>query len=509
MLSGLLMDAALPPLSLWPLAWVALVPLWTVLLSCSRGSWKLAMGYGLVWGLSYYGSSLIWITHLHPLMWLGVPWLGSIAVALFAWSFITLWGTASLMAWCLAFRWIVRWRPHSIALRLILGTGLWCLMETLRNYTPLDWSHLSLTQSPGNLWILHLSRLSGPMAVTAILVAVNGLLAEAWRQHRHLHEHGASSRFLIAGALVLSVVGHGIGAGLYFQPAPDNELSAINLGLVQGSVPTREKLTLAGVSQAVAAYTEGYLSLATAGVDAVVTPEGAIPLMWDPDAARLTPLIEAVQRIGVPLWLGTFAPLHHGEEFQYSQSLLEIRQDGLSHGRYNKIQLVPLGEYIPFDPILGLIINRLSPLDSYMIPGELDQTFNTSLGTGIVGICYESAYSRLFWHQAKNGGEFIVTASNNDPYPTGMMMQHHALDVQRAVELDRWAIRITNTGLSGLVDSHGRTRWLLAPQVYQLAKGRLYRHQNQSLYGAWGDWVTPVLLLGGIGLGALGRSRTS
>ena len=72
MLSGLLMDAALPPLSLWPLAWVALVPLWTVLLSCSRGSWKLAMGYGLVWGLSYYGSSLIWITHLHPLMWLGV-----------------------------------------------------------------------------------------------------------------------------------------------------------------------------------------------------------------------------------------------------------------------------------------------------------------------------------------------------------------------------------------------------------------------------------------------------
>ncbi len=502
-LSGLLMDLALPPFSLWPLAWVALIPLWLALLKSTAGPWQLAAGYGLVWGLSYYGSSLVWITHLHPLMWMGLPWVGSIAVALFAWGFITIWGTVSLMVWCLAFRWIVRWRPQSIALRLILGPGLWCLMETLRNYTPLDWSHLSLTQSPNNLWILHLSRLSGPMAVTAILVAVNGLLAEAWWHWRYRQASTAVSRSLVAGALVLALLGHGIGAGLHFRPAANAPSLAITLGLVQGNVPTREKLTLAGINQAIDGYTQGYLSLAAEGVDAVITPEGAIPLMWDPDAARITPLIEAVQRVGVPLWLGTFAPLPDGEEFQYTQSMLEIRQDGLPHGRYNKIQLVPLGEYIPFDPILGLVINRLSPLDSSMVPGDLDQTFQTPIGTGIVGICYESAYSRLFWHQARNGGEFIVTVSNNDPYPAWMMQQHHALDVQRAVELDRWTLRVTNTGLSGLVDSHGRTEWLLAPRQYHLAVGKLYRHQPLSLYAQWGDWLTPVLLIGGFGFGFL------
>jgi len=504
-LSGLLMDLALPPFSLWPLAWVALIPLWLALLQSAAGAWKLAAGYGLMWGLSYYGSSLVWITHLHPLMWMGVPWLGSIAIALFAWGFITVWGTVSLMAWCLAFRWVMRWRPQSIPLRLILGIGLWCLMETLRNYTPLDWSHLSLTQSPNNLWILHLSRLSGPMAVTAILVAVNGLLAEAWWHWRYRKPPSAVSRSLVTIALVLVLAGHGIGAGLYFRPAADNPSSTITLGLVQGNVPTREKLTLAGISQAIEAYTEGYLTLTAEGVDAVITPEGAIPLMWDPEAARITPLIEAVQRIGVPLWLGTFAPLPDGANSQYTQSLLEIRQDGLPHGRYNKIQLVPLGEYIPFDPILGLVINRLSPLDSYMIPGDVDQTFTTSVGTGIAGICYESVYSRFFWHQARNGGEFIINASNNDPYPPWMMEQHHALDVQRAVELDRWAIRVTNTGLSGLVDSHGRTRWLLEPLEYRLAVGQLYRHPNNSLYAAWGDWLTPALLIGGLGLGVIYR----
>jgi apolipoprotein N-acyltransferase len=184
--------------------------------------------------------------------------------------------------------------------------------------------------------------------------------------------------------------------------------------------------------------------------------------------------------------------------FQYTQSLLEIRQDGLPHARYNKIQLVPLGEYIPFESVLGLLIDRLSPLNSYMVPGDLDQRFDTSLGVGIVGICYESVYSRLFLHQARNGGEFMLTASNNDPYPLWMMQQQHALDVQRAVETDRWALRVTNTGLSGLVDGHGRSRWLVKPQEYRLATGTLYRHQHRSLYVAWGDWLTPLLLAAGL-----------
>ena len=503
--SGLMMNFALPPYSLWPLAWGALIPLWLVLLGSAAGPWRWAAGYGLIWGLSYYGSSLVWITHLHPLMWMGVPWLGSIAIALFAWGFITLWGTLSLVAWCLVFRWLVRWRPQGTAMRLLLGTAGWCLMETLRNYTPLDWSHLSLTQSPHNLWILHLSRLSGPMAVTAVLVAVNGLFAEALWHRRLGYRPPVASRALVLGAMVVMVFSHALGAGLYFRPAADREPLSITLGAIQGNVPTREKLTLAGINQGVEAYTEGYLALAVEGVDAVVTPEGAIPLMWDAEAARLTPLMAAVRRVGVPLWLGTFAPLPGGDPRQYTQSLLDIRQDGLPHGRYNKIQLVPLGEYIPFEPLLGLVINRLSPLDSYMVPGDLNQTFETSIGTGIVGICYESVYSRLFWHQARHGGEFIVTASNNDPYPVWMMQQHHALDVQRAVELDRWAIRVTNTGLTGLVDSHGRTRWLVEPQDYRLRVGKLYRHSQLTLYGSWGDWLTPGLL--GVGLVCAGVRR--
>ena len=238
------------------------------------------------------------------------------------------------------------------------------------------------------------------------------------------------------------------------------------------------------------------------GVDAVVTPEGALPQLWNPNSPQGAAIIRTVEQAGVPLWLGTFAPvLGEGrfakrslQESQYTQSLLEIRPDGAIHGRYDKVQLVPLGEYIPAEAVLGRLISRLSPLDSYLVPGAPRQRFETSVGIGIVGICYESAYSRLFRRQAQAGGEFIVTASNNDPYPVWMMRQHHGFDVLRAVESDRWALRVTNTGLSGLVDNHGRTLWLGAPQTYLTHRATLDRRQGLTPYVRWGDWLTPLLL---------------
>jgi apolipoprotein N-acyltransferase len=124
------------------------------------------------------------------------------------------------------------------------------------------------------------------------------------------------------------------------------------------------------------------------------------------------------------------------------------------------------------------------------VPGASHQSFRSQVGVA-VGICYESAYSDLLRRQVRDGAEFIVTISNNDPYPLGMMARHHALDVLRAVESDRWALRITNTGLSGLVDNQGQTRWLGPPHRRTLHQTRLYRRQSQTLYVRWGDIRSP------------------
>lgn len=488
--SGLLMSLAAPPISLWPLAWFGLVPLWIVL--SSRLTWRTSFLYGLLWGIGFYGSVLSWITALHPLTWMGIPWLSSIAIAASAWSFVTLWGGVAVGFWAIGLQALTRLKGIRPAAKIVAGTTLWCFIEVLRNQTPLDWVPLALTQSPNNLWILQLSQISGQLLISALLVTFNGVLAEGYQVLGSRTSQRSLKPFL-ASACILAVGAHCLGAVLFIQSS-SLQLTPLKIGVIQGNVPTRVKLTPKGVRQAWDGYLAGYQALVAQGSDAVLTPEGAIPAIWNPQTAQSTLLTQTVKSAGVPLWLGTFATDPQDSSFsRVTQTLMEITSQGVAAGRYNKIQLVPLGEYLPLKWLIGRIIGRLSPLDSYLVPGISRQQFATSLGPAIVGICYESAYGRLFREQTRQGGEFILTASNNDPYPLRMMVQHHALDVIRAIESDRWAVRATNTGLSGIVDPKGRTLWLAKPHTYTVHQATIYRHQTRTPYTRWGNWILPIL----------------
>ena len=129
-----------------------------------------------------------------------------------------------------------------------------------------------------------------------------------------------------------------------------------------------------------------------------------------------------------------------------------------------------------------------------MVPGDLGQQLQTPFGPMAAGICYESVFSDLFRQQIARGGQAIFTASNNDPYPPRQMIQHHAQDVMRAIETDRWAVRATNTGISGVVDPRGRSRWLSSPDEYTTHLATIYRRQTRSLYVRWGNWLLPLLI---------------
>ena len=110
-----------------------------------------------------------------------------------------------------------------------------------------------------------------------------------------------------------------------------------------------------------------------------------------------------------------------------------------------------------------------------------------------MGICFDSVFAHLFRHQTAQGGQFILTASNNDPYSARMMAQHHAHDVMRAIETDRWAVRATNTGYSGVVNPHGQTVWRSGVQTYETHVAAIYRRQTRTLYVQWGNWLLIVL----------------
>jgi apolipoprotein N-acyltransferase len=475
--SGICMGLGTAPTSAWFLAWVAIAPLWAILADTKERN--LALVYSLAWGIGYHGLALSWITGIHPMTWLGVPWLASLGIAVFCLVFITLWGAAIVTLWGWGM-WLTRLTPFW--LQILIATALWCSLEALWSQGALFWSSISYTQSPNNLFILHLGQISGPSTITAAILLVNGCLAKAWLNRKQTHQ------FLSLGCILL-IFFHLIGWGLYRIPLPESPDTALKVGIIQGNIPNEIKLSPPGWQKAIEGYTTGYQALADLGAQGVLTPEGALPFSWE--QVKNTSFYTAIREKKVVAWLGAFADRGGNS---YSNALLTISGTGEILSEYYKVKLVPLGEYIPFKEILGGLINRLSPLQAEQIPGSENQVFDTPFGRAIAAICYESAFSQIFRHQAANGGGFILSASNDAHYSPTMPAQHHALDIMRAIETQRWALRAVNTGYSGVIDPHGHTVWRSELKAYQTHLATIFRLQTQTLYVRWGDWLTPLLL---------------
>ncbi|MBD2296746.1 apolipoprotein N-acyltransferase [Anabaena sphaerica FACHB-251] len=493
-ISGILMGVTVAPFGAWFLAWFTLAPLWVLVV---KNTTKKTILHAFLWAIAYHGIALSWLTGIHPMNWLGVPWWPSLFITIFCWSFISLWGGLLVSLWAFL---MVRLDKQKPWLRILIGTALWCGLESLWSSGSLWWSSLAYTQSPHNLVILHLGQLSGPNTVTAVIVAVNGLVAESWiyfctQRRRGAEEErktSASLRFFnkyLISATILLITSHILGFILYSQPLNNNENSDLKIGVIQGNIPNEIKLLPQGYRKAITGYTNGYLQLASQGVDGVLTPEGALPLYER--NFKNTPLLDAVKDKGVIAWIGGFG--ERGKS--YTNSLFGVNSKGEVTSRYDKSKLVPLGEFVPFEEIVGALVQRLSPLDEHQVHGAKNQVFDTPLGRAIVGICYESAFSEIFRYQAFNGGQFILSSSNDAHYTAAMADQHHAQDIMRAIETDRWAVRATNTGYSAFVDPHGRTLWKSGYNSYETHAEIIYPRQTQTLYVRWGDWLMPLLLV--------------
>lgn len=518
---GIAMGMTFAPVEAWYLAWIALVPLWY--LSCRRGSGKSL--YAFCWGLGCYGVALAWIFGIHPMTWMGVPERESLAIACFCWAFISIWGASLVLFWSLGWRFVSAKAKLNPAIRVIWGVTIWCVLERLYSLTDLWWTSLALSQSPHNLTIVHLGQISGPTTVTAVIVGVNGLIAEAalaikkyapqailfrLKNQGELYGRDLYPEYLpvpkertekltyvgikikiaapyIFSAIALLISSHAIGAALVHRPptAPV-ESAVVEVGIVQGNIGNELKHYRAGHDYAIERYTKGYRELADRGVDVVVTPETALP--FTEDRLKNTSFYQAILEKKVTALVGAFGS--SGRSF--TNSILTIDSTGNIFSRYDKWKLVPLGEYIPLEQFIGKFIDRLSPLDSHLRAGEFAPIVNTPVGHIIFGICYDSAYAEHFRQQAQHGN-FIVTASNDAHYGAGMAKQHHAQDIMRAIETDRWTVRASNTGYSAIIDPHGNTEWISHLNEFATHAHQIYRQHTQTLYVRFGDWLTPLL----------------
>ncbi|MGA0197744.1 MAG: apolipoprotein N-acyltransferase [Prochlorotrichaceae cyanobacterium] len=536
-LAGISFALAAPPWGWFGLAWFSWIPLWWAIdpwdIDRQGNTSPQRRGIlGLVWGLGYYGISLHWVTGLHPLTWLGMSWWSSITISVGCWIFLVLWHTAPLVLWMMILGELTRRCHWTRSQTLAFGVALWCSLDWLCSYLPIYSGSLAISQSPGNLWLLYSTRWFGPFGISAAIVLVNGGLAYGLRsllRQRARPTRNDESLTLTAAtptfatplpwwslAMGVFLALHGIGWGLA-QESTRAEASAppsppLTIGVIQGNIPTRIKLTPAGIQQSLKTYRQGYEALANLGVDAVLMPEGALPMVWEGKTRLQSSLYQSIRRLGTPAWVSTFLTTEPppGEEPNpgLTQSLIAVDSSGATTSRYNKIKLVPLGEYIPFQNLLSKILQRLSLMEGSLTPGGPGQSFNTPWGTAAIAICYEPAFSYIIQNQVKQGAQFILTVSNLDPYDTRLMAYQEALNIMRALENDRWLVAASNTGYSSLISPQGQVKWRSAPHQLVIAPVQLYPRQTQTLYSQTGDGLILCLLWGwGLSVWLLGRLR--
>ncbi len=436
-LSGALLAACFPALGLWPLAWIALVP-WLVSLRLAGGGGALLGSW--LGGFVFYGILLYWL-------------------GLFGWS---VWALAcavlgiSSLAWGLAVRWIGRLGASP---RILGAAVLWCGVEYARGLGQFGftWGWLGYSQSPA-LELLPVARVAGTLGLSFLILLVNAALAELVvslsREERLFRPALRTISILSLAALA------GIGAGKLMARQGDLQGPALRVAIVQGSAhgPLRVEgvnvpLTWEEMQHAREIYQTLTMEAARARPSLIVWPESVLTAAPERDPAVAEWVSRATRSSGA--WLLAGGPYYDGAGRQFNSAYLYAPSGNLL-ARYDKVHLVPFGEYVPARerlPFLDRYNVRHTDFSSGAVH-RLLQAGTVSLGPMI---CFESIFPEISWSLVKKDAQALVIITNDAWFGhTAAAAQHRQIAVLRAVEANRWVVRAASTGLSCFIAPDGR-----------------------------------------------------
>ncbi|MBI3449389.1 MAG: apolipoprotein N-acyltransferase [Acidobacteria bacterium] len=478
LVSGGLLAAAFPPLDLSWAGWFLAAPLFV--LAVTARTPLAAAREGFLFGLAFQAATFAWWYDL-LVKWgrlsqpeaAGVYLLLAIHVALF-FSLLGFWSHR------IADR---RGRP----LALLVGPAIWAGLEWIRGFlfTGLPWSLLGATQARAPLF-LQVADLGGVFAVSLVVAAGSAAAAAWWlRARRVAFVHLALIALAAAyGAARLALPGH----------VADR---SIRVGLVQGNVAEEEKWDPSRAPAIFSAHLDATRRAAAAGAKLVVWPESAVPSPLVSSPAYLGALDLLAKDLGVDLLVGSVHYERRGapDERTYNSAFL-ISGSGHPMQRYDKVHLVPYGEYVPLRRFLGFV-EKLVVEASDFTPGARPRVLKGAGATLGPLVCFEAIFPSLARSVSLQGAELLVNLTN-DAFlgDSAGPRQHLGLAVIRAVEERRYLVRAANTGISAVVDDRGRVLQSLAYGGAGILVTDVPLASGLSVYARVGDavsWICVIL----------------
>jgi len=524
-LSAALLELPFPlagPLPLWrtAFAWFGLAPLLCVILS-KPGPRPILRGFrlGYLSGFLWYMGNCYWVRDTMakygdlPAI---VPVLLLTGYSLVLGLYIGVFGLSLAL---------IRQATGSKRLALAAAPVLWVALElAAARITSVPWDQLGYSQVDNPL-VNQLAPWTGVYGISFLLVAVNALLAGAlvvdrcpprtfWQGPR---PWGIAGFFLLAvGALGVTLT----------PPTPKATASAVliqpNLDVGQETrwdAPGEWDAHMAQFSQLAGeeckTYIAGTPQTGASNGEIVCPPYPTHPdlIVWPESPAPFDEADPRFQKTVRTLAVSNHASLIVGnigwsqdpanQEWDYFNSALVVGADGNRVGRYDKIHLVPFGEYVPFAKLITFA-RKLTGRVSKFTRGDERKVFRLAASNGAahrygVFICYESVFADEVRQFSQLGAEVLVNISDDGWYgDTSAPWQHLNMVRMRAIENRRWILRDTNNGVTAVIDPYGRVRQSISRHQVDALPAQFGFRDDITFYTAHGDvfaWVCVLLSL--------------
>ena len=439
--SALLLIFSFPNFELSFLAWIGLVPLLVVV--ARRPSPLRALILGWATGTVFFYATCYWLTY-SMIHYGGVPTVVAYLLLVPAAVVAGLFPGLAMMMVALA---INRWGSGTV----LLAPIFWTAFEWVRlGVTGQLWNALGYSQAFSlDGLALGPATWGGVYAVSFSIVLVNAVVAFA------ILARGAVWA-VASGALLLIVF---VAAVIFFSPRggyPSGAPPYLNVVALQPNVPMTAVKSVEETKQLLDRHlsmtTDSLGQLETDLPRLVIWPESPMNFTYANDR-RFQQLVRDFARTNrTSLLFNSLEPAPH--DGSYNSALL-INEEGRLIAQYDKIRLMPFGEYVPLPQwlpgasLITGIVGEFTPGDKYTLMPIADRQAG-------VFICIESAYPWIARRMTVEGADFLINISN-DGYlgPTAVMRQHLANAVFRAVENGRPLLRVTNTGISALIRADG------------------------------------------------------
>ena len=413
---------------------------------------------------------------------------------------------------------LVRRATGSTRLALVVAPFLWTALElAAARITSVPWDQLGYSQVD-NAIVNQLAPWTGVYGISFLLLGVNALLAGGLLLSRRQHK----AAWAIAG-IVLAIVGS---AGIALSPSqPARTATAV---LVQPNLDVggdndwsgpgewdkhiaeftrlagmQCKNYIAGIPQTGAPTGEIVCPPYPTHPDLVVWPEAPSPF-FEQEPRFQNAMVSVARSAQAPLIVGGLAADYSPEQNEWLDynAAIVVGADGARVGRYEKIHLVPFGEYVPFQRLL-FFARKLTGRVSRFTPGEQRKVFRLNGHYYGVFICYEAVFADEVRHFAQLGAEVLVNISDDGWYgDTSAPWQHLNMARMRAIENRRWILRDTNNGVTAVIDPLGHVRQSIPRHQVDALPAAYGFRSDVTFYTAHGDlfaWACVILSLCAVG----------